>query len=109
MGIVFTTISKYERGEVKPTTDFLSNICKTYNINLNWLLIGKGEMFIGTNTASIVAEPRSSYNTKKTIKEMTELLDSMPEERQRECIQFCKEKKLLSDLLHERMKKQIKK
>ncbi len=39
-----TAISKYERGIVKPAADILTKISETYNINLNWLLLGTGNM-----------------------------------------------------------------
>lgn len=40
-----TTISKYERGEIKPSFDFLAKLGNKFNTNLNWLLTGEGEMF----------------------------------------------------------------
>ena len=40
-----STISRYENNVIKPSYDILSKIANTYNINLNWLLTGKGEMF----------------------------------------------------------------
>ncbi|MDF2953960.1 MAG: Transcriptional regulator [Thermodesulfobacterium sp.] len=46
LGIPFTMISKYECGKIKPGTDMLTKIAITYKVNLNWLLLGIGKMFI---------------------------------------------------------------
>lgn len=40
-----TTWSQYERGKVKPASDVLVKIHNKFNININWLLTGKGSMF----------------------------------------------------------------
>lgn len=40
-----TTISRYETGAVKPSTDFYNKIADIYNISVDWLITGKGEMF----------------------------------------------------------------
>ena len=36
----------YEYDERKPTFEFFEIICKNFNVNLNWLIADKGEMFI---------------------------------------------------------------
>lgn len=63
IGIPLTTVSKYERGEVKPSFDILSNIGKRFSVNLNWLLAGKGEMFLQSN----VEKPDIDLSLKPTI------------------------------------------
>ena len=45
IGIPERTISSYERGERTPSVDFLAQLCIFLNINANWFLTGKGEMF----------------------------------------------------------------
>lgn len=45
LNVPSTTISKYERGEIKPSADFLNTISSCLNINLNWLVCNTGEMF----------------------------------------------------------------
>ncbi len=47
--VPFTLISKYECGKIKPGADMLSKIALKYKVNLNWLLIGKGEIFVEIN------------------------------------------------------------
>lgn len=45
LGIAPTTYVKYERGERKPSYEVLEILYKNYNVNLNWLITGEGEMF----------------------------------------------------------------
>ena len=40
------TIGSYEREEAQPGPKFLNALMETYKININWLLSGKGNMFI---------------------------------------------------------------
>ena len=44
--ISIQTLSRYENGMRSPTSLFLQDFGKTYHINANWLLYGKGEMFL---------------------------------------------------------------
>lgn len=46
LGCPYQTISKYERGEIKPTSDVLTKIGGEFNLNINWLLSGNGETFL---------------------------------------------------------------
>lgn len=46
LNIPHSAISKYERGEIKPSSDLLAKIGEIYNIDLNWLLSGKGSMYV---------------------------------------------------------------
>lgn len=102
LSVLPTTISKYERGEIKPSTDFLANLCRVFNININWLLTGQGEMFLNQNC---VCEKSPTYNTDPEIDEMVELLKNMPAEKRHECLILCREKKLLFDIMSERIQK----
>jgi len=49
LGIPARTIGSYERGEVLPGSKFYDLMIKKYNINLNWLVTGRGSMFISQN------------------------------------------------------------
>ncbi|MCX5720310.1 MAG: XRE family transcriptional regulator [Nitrospirae bacterium] len=42
IGLSYQHISRYEQGKITPSGEVLVKICESYNINLNWLLIGKG-------------------------------------------------------------------
>lgn len=52
LGIPLSTVSKYEQGVIKPGVEILSRVCVKYNVNLNWLLTGAGEMFIDKSAVS---------------------------------------------------------
>ena len=45
IGILQQQLSKYERGENKPSADFFIKLIEKTNVNLNWLLTGKGNIF----------------------------------------------------------------
>lgn len=40
------TIAGYERGERVPSLEFLARLSTILNVNANWFLTGKGNMFI---------------------------------------------------------------
>ncbi|MBD3288333.1 helix-turn-helix domain-containing protein [candidate division KSB1 bacterium] len=46
LGIKYQHVSKYERGESVPTWENLIKMVELYNVNLNWLLTGRGKMFL---------------------------------------------------------------
>lgn len=46
IGSVQNTITGYESGRRNPSDPIINNICKTFNVNENWLRTGEGEMFI---------------------------------------------------------------
>lgn len=39
-------INRYENRNIEPRSSFLSKLAKRFKVNLNWLLTGKGDMFI---------------------------------------------------------------
>ena len=39
------TITGYERGERKPSIDFLAQSCKILNVDMNWFVTGEGKIF----------------------------------------------------------------
>ena len=42
-------LSYYESGRSQPPIDVVEKISITFNINTNWLLTGRGDIFIGDN------------------------------------------------------------
>lgn len=46
IGIKRGAVANYEVGRNEPIDAVVSLICKTYNVNENWLRTGEGEMFI---------------------------------------------------------------
>lgn len=41
-------VSQYEKSVKIPSNSVIAHICNTYNVNKDWLLTGKGEIFINT-------------------------------------------------------------
>ena len=46
IGISYRAYTSYERGDRKPSIDFLEKLVGKYNVNLNYLIAGVGDMFI---------------------------------------------------------------
>ena len=61
LGVARITIAYYESGKNKLNEYMIRNICKTFNVNYNWLTEGKFEMFLEKNT-SLIEKLMSEYN-----------------------------------------------
>ena len=61
IGIPVRTIGGYERNENPPNQKFLTQLAIKYNINLNWFLTGKGNMFV-SNSDDIVQMISDKFN-----------------------------------------------
>jgi transcriptional regulator with XRE-family HTH domain len=60
-GFSLTSISRYARGKRTPDCDFIQKLIIKYDLNANWLVTGKGEMFLNEN------------KSKEDLKKLTEL------------------------------------
>lgn len=56
IGSVQNTITGYETGRRLPSNQVITLICKTFNVNEQWLRTGEGEMFIVLDRNSRIAE-----------------------------------------------------
>ncbi len=56
INVVQQQLSKYERGENKPSAEFLTKLVERINVNVNWLLTGEGEMFIAPDSSQNAIE-----------------------------------------------------
>lgn len=56
LGIQSQHVSKYERGETVPTWENLIKLVERYDVNINWLLTGKGSMFLSPFNYSTTGE-----------------------------------------------------
>lgn len=71
LGIDQTYISRYERGFVKPTTEFYLLLNKRLDVNINWLLTGEGPMYIESSST------KSADNYINRIKELETQLTNL--------------------------------
>ncbi|WP_324171120.1 helix-turn-helix transcriptional regulator [Sulfurimonas sp.] len=83
-------ISSYEKGQVEPPLKIIINMNKIFNVNINWLITGKGEIFIqdcngiNVNHCSNVAingfikVNTNDYADSEEIQELLELLKEVP-------------------------------
>ena len=61
IGTTQNNIANYEIGRRNPSAAAINNICKTFNVNEDWLRSGEGEMFAETND-SVLAELAAEYS-----------------------------------------------
>ncbi len=73
------TINRYEKGVMNPSSDFYEKLVTVFNVNVNYLLTGTGEMFIGTSgvTASDEAESAGQSDKDKRIRELEQELSTV--------------------------------
>ena len=55
LGLKQNTIATYEMGRFMPSDRTISDICRTYNVNEEWLRTGEGEMFVPRSREDEVA------------------------------------------------------
>jgi transcriptional regulator with XRE-family HTH domain len=67
LGLAPRTYAAYERNENKPTLSMLDMLNLNFDVNLNWLVSNKGEMFNS-------APENSATQTKQDKKELAELI-----------------------------------
>ncbi|WMX12381.1 helix-turn-helix transcriptional regulator [Aureispira sp. CCB-E] len=53
IGVTAPTIRKIEKGVTLPSGKILTFLVEEYNVNVNWLLTGKGKMFLEGEESSI--------------------------------------------------------
>ena len=78
LGIHFQTLSRYERGEIIPSGEVLSKIVDIFRINPNWLLTGKGELYINKLESSLL---KDDSNIDKITKKATQIVDRVFKKR----------------------------
>ena len=56
LGTARNNIAGYETGKRNPSNAVISLICKTFNVNEEWLRTGEGEMFIELSRSDEIAQ-----------------------------------------------------
>ena len=87
LNIPVRTIGSYERGEAQPSPKFLNALIENFRININWLLTGKGNMFISKRMEmelNYIVNLQKRLNLSKD--EINGLIDIMDSEASREMV-----------------------
>jgi len=71
-------ISKYERGEVKPTTEFYSKLVSIFHIDINWLLNGEGTMFRASTRDATEEAMVKQDDDEHLMEKINELTNALP-------------------------------
>lgn len=58
IGTTQNALTGYETGRRNPSSSVINNICKTFDVNEEWLRTGKGEMFNAKSSAAMEALAR---------------------------------------------------
>jgi transcriptional regulator with XRE-family HTH domain len=78
--IPLRTVGSYERDEAQPGPKFFEALIRHYNVNINWLLSGTGNMFISSKTKSdlgfIVSLQERLSLTDEELNGLIDILDS---------------------------------
>jgi len=70
LGVSRDTLASYESGRVVPSKTFIQLLCKTYNVNEEWLTTGQGDFHVETKSSLIKklsAELSLNATTQKII------------------------------------------
>ena len=87
LNIPVRTIGSYEREEAQPSPKFLNALIENYYININWLLTGKGNMFISNRTEAdinYIAQLKDRLNL--SDEEISGLIDILDSDASREMV-----------------------
>ncbi|HOE90996.1 MAG: helix-turn-helix transcriptional regulator [Candidatus Cloacimonetes bacterium] len=79
IGVTQPAISLMEKNASAPSAEVLNNIRKTYNIDLNWLLSGQGEMFLTKIEEKSTIETRLIQSRDELQKQINQLKKSIAE------------------------------
>lgn len=60
LGLKQNTIASYEIGRIIPSDAAITHICKTWDVNEEWLRTGEGEMFIDIPEEDLYAKAAAS-------------------------------------------------
>ncbi|MFA5646507.1 MAG: helix-turn-helix transcriptional regulator [Candidatus Ratteibacteria bacterium] len=79
IGVTQPAISLMEKNASAPSAEVLNNIRKTYNIDLNWLLSGQGEMFLTKIEEKSTIETRLIQSRDELQNQINQLKKSIAE------------------------------
>ncbi|ATW44088.1 Helix-turn-helix domain [Mannheimia haemolytica] len=68
--IPLRTLHNYLSGEREPSSEFLSKIADKFNINLNWLLLSKGKMYLEENKIDLDEDESELLDHYRSVNEL---------------------------------------
>jgi transcriptional regulator with XRE-family HTH domain len=82
VGVDASRISQWKNESLplKPNLEQFASMAKVYNVNINWLIIGEGEMFLKNADNNLVNEKAAEYFTNDQVKELQRQLLECREE-----------------------------
>lgn len=89
LGLTGSSYGKYERGETFPGLTALEKLIKRFNLSLNWLLTGEGEMFLKNQQLSPTS-PLISFTQDTEIQDLLTHMHNNPLFRHQILTQFHK-------------------
>lgn len=81
IGTTQNALTGYETGRRNPSSSVINNICKTFDVNEEWLRIGKGEMFNAKSSAAMEALARERGLTHSDLVLIEKFLSMKQESR----------------------------
>lgn len=63
------TVHNYLSGEREPSSEFLIKVATQFNINLNWVLLNRDDMYISDGNSSLSIEESELLNQYRAINE----------------------------------------
>lgn len=76
IGTTANVLTNYETGRRNPSSSVINNICKTFNVNEEWLRTGEGEMFADepdTVLDALAAKYNLSHDVRTLVEEFVNL------------------------------------
>lgn len=95
IGVSQSHISAMEKNEKMPGGDILISLKRFFDVDLNWLLTGDGEL------------PHPEAKKSVITGLIEQVLEGMDEESQRAVLKYTEEKKLLTELLAQKGKREV--
>lgn len=97
----YPTWRQYLQGDRIPGGESLIKFSRHLRVNINWLLLGEGDMFLSDAPQS-VSEPIPSYITDEQLLQILHIVSGMDQEDQKRVLIHCQDVEILSALRKER-------
>jgi len=69
LGLTKQSISRIENDKIFVSKEILCNMIVNFNLNINFLLVGKGQMFLADDNTSATSKSEIALEVEKILKE----------------------------------------